>query len=119
MDGLTDEVIRNLSVIDPDASEEAISIIGAKKNLRPLSCRRPARSARAGPDHEDRRRRHAGADARNAVVDEMNLKTVMKRPPSSAELRDLKFAFCVAKHVKSNTIVDAEELAPSASAPAR
>ncbi len=47
----------------------------------------------------------------NAVVDEMNLKTVTQRPPSSAELRDLKFAFRVAKHVKSNTIVYAKDLA--------
>ena len=47
----------------------------------------------------------------NAVVDEMQLKTVTKRAPSEAELRDLRFAFRVAKHVKSNTIVYAKELA--------
>ena len=34
-----------------------------------------------------------------------------KRAPSDAELRDLKFAFRVAKHVKSNTIVYAKDLA--------
>ena len=47
----------------------------------------------------------------NAVVDEMQLKTVTKRAPSEAELRDLRFAFRVAKHVKSNTIVYAKDLA--------
>jgi phosphoribosylaminoimidazolecarboxamide formyltransferase / IMP cyclohydrolase len=41
----------------------------------------------------------------NAVVDDLALKTVTKRAPTDAELRDLKFAFRVAKHVKSNTIV--------------
>ena len=47
----------------------------------------------------------------NAVVDDITLKTVTKRAPTDAELRDLKFAFRVAKHVKSNTIVYAKDLA--------
>jgi len=47
----------------------------------------------------------------NAVVDDMTLKVVTKRAPTDAELRDLKFAFRVAKHVKSNTIVYARESA--------
>ncbi len=47
----------------------------------------------------------------NAVVDEMQLKTVTKRAPSEAELADLRFAFRVAKHVKSNTIVYAKDRA--------
>src|SRR5258707_342436 len=47
----------------------------------------------------------------NAVVDDMPLKVATKRAPSDAELRDLKFAFRVAKHVKSNTIVYAKDLA--------
>jgi phosphoribosylaminoimidazolecarboxamide formyltransferase/IMP cyclohydrolase len=34
-----------------------------------------------------------------------DLKTVTKRAPSEQELEDLLFAFAVAKHVKSNTIV--------------
>ena len=47
----------------------------------------------------------------NAVVDEMQLKVVTKRAPSEAELNDLRFAFRVAKHVKSNTIVYAKDRA--------
>ena len=38
------------------------------------------------------------------------LKVVTKRAPTNAELRDLAFAFRVAKHVKSNTIVYAKDL---------
>jgi phosphoribosylaminoimidazolecarboxamide formyltransferase/IMP cyclohydrolase len=45
------------------------------------------------------------------VVDDMALKVVTKRAPTEAELRDLRFAFRVAKHVKSNTIVYAKDLA--------
>jgi len=43
--------------------------------------------------------------------DDMALKVATSRAPTDAELRDLKFAFRVAKHVKSNTIVYAKDLA--------
>ena len=47
----------------------------------------------------------------NAVVEDMKLIVVTKRAPTEAELGDLKFAFRVAKHVKSNTIIYAKDLA--------
>jgi phosphoribosylaminoimidazolecarboxamide formyltransferase / IMP cyclohydrolase len=96
-------------IIAPDATEEAIKIVAAKKNLRLLL-------AGGLPDP-----REPGLTAKtvaggllvqsrdNAVVDEMQLKTVTKRAPSEAELNDLRFAFRVAKHVKSNTIVYAKD----------
>ncbi len=98
-------------IIAPDASEEAITIVGAKKNLRLLL-------AGGVPDP-----RAFGLTAKtvaggllvqtrdNAVVDDMELKPVTRRAPSEAELRDLRFAFRVAKHVKSNTIVYAKDAA--------
>ena len=98
-------------IIAPDATEEAIKIVAAKKNLRLLI-------AGGLPDP-----RAGGLTVKtvaggllvqsrdNAVVDEMQLKTVTKRAPSAAELADLRFAFRVAKHVKSNTIVYAKERA--------
>ncbi|MFZ0528555.1 MAG: bifunctional phosphoribosylaminoimidazolecarboxamide formyltransferase/IMP cyclohydrolase [Xanthobacteraceae bacterium] len=98
-------------IIAPDASEEAITIVGAKKNLRLLL-------AGGLPDP-----RAAGLTAKtvaggllvqsrdNAVVDDMDLKPVTKRAPSNAELRDLRFAFRVAKHVRSNAIVYAKDCA--------
>jgi phosphoribosylaminoimidazolecarboxamide formyltransferase / IMP cyclohydrolase len=96
-------------IIAPDASEEAIAIVAAKKNLRLLL-------AGGLPDP-----RAAGLTAKTvaggllvqsrdgAVVDDMDLKPVTKRAPTNAELRDLRFAFRVAKHVKSNTIVYAKD----------
>jgi phosphoribosylaminoimidazolecarboxamide formyltransferase/IMP cyclohydrolase len=98
-------------IIAPDATEEAIAIVSAKKNLRLLL-------AGALPDP-----RAMGLTAKtvaggllvqsrdNATVDGMTLKVATKRAPTDAELRDLKFAFRVAKHVKSNTIVYAKDLA--------
>ena len=47
----------------------------------------------------------------NAVVDGMALEVVTRRAPTNRELADLKFAFRVAKHVKSNAIVYAREVA--------
>jgi phosphoribosylaminoimidazolecarboxamide formyltransferase/IMP cyclohydrolase len=96
-------------IIAPDASDEAIAIVGAKKNLRLLL-------AGALPDPKAAGvtlRTVAGgflAQARDsAVVDDMDLKVVTKRAPSGAELADLRFAFRVAKHVKSNAIVYAKD----------
>jgi phosphoribosylaminoimidazolecarboxamide formyltransferase/IMP cyclohydrolase len=51
----------------------------------------------------------------SAVVDDMPLKVVTARAPTNAERRDLAFAFRVAKHVKSNTIVYARIAPPSGS----
>jgi phosphoribosylaminoimidazolecarboxamide formyltransferase/IMP cyclohydrolase len=41
----------------------------------------------------------------------MDLRSVTRRAPTNAELRDLRFAFRVAKHVKSNTIIYAKDSA--------
>jgi phosphoribosylaminoimidazolecarboxamide formyltransferase / IMP cyclohydrolase len=98
-------------IIAPAASQEAIAIVGAKKNLRLLL-------AGGLPDP-----RAAGLTAKtvaggllvqsrdNAIVEDMKLAVVTKRAPTDAELADLAFAFRVAKHVKSNTIVYAKDRA--------
>jgi phosphoribosylaminoimidazolecarboxamide formyltransferase/IMP cyclohydrolase len=41
----------------------------------------------------------------NAAISGMDLRVVTKRQPSDAEWSDLRFAFQVCKHVKSNAIV--------------
>jgi phosphoribosylaminoimidazolecarboxamide formyltransferase/IMP cyclohydrolase len=98
-------------IIAPDATEEALAIVAARRNLRLLL-------ASGMPDP-----RAVGLTAKtvaggllvqsrdNAVIDDMTLKVATKRAPTDIELRDLKFAFRVAKHVKSNTIVYAKDLA--------
>jgi phosphoribosylaminoimidazolecarboxamide formyltransferase / IMP cyclohydrolase len=92
-------------IIAPDADEEAIALVAGKKNLRLLLTgglpdpRAPGlavRSVSGGLLFQARD---------NAVVDDMPLKVVTKRAPTAQELADLKFAFRVAKHVKSNAIV--------------
>ena len=92
-------------IIAPDADEEAIALVGAKKNLRLLL-------TGGLPDPRARGltvRTVAGGmlvqGRDNAVVDDMDLKVVTRRAPTAQELSDLKFAFRVCKHVKSNAIV--------------
>jgi phosphoribosylaminoimidazolecarboxamide formyltransferase/IMP cyclohydrolase len=55
----------------------------------------------------------------NGMVEDLELKVVTKRAPTAQELEDMKFAFKVAKHVKSNAVVYAKDGQTSASAPAR
>lgn len=96
-------------IIAPDADEAAREVIAAKKNLRLLIAgglpdpRAPGltvRSVAGGLLVQSRD---------NGNVDDVELKVVTKRAPSDRELADLKFAFRVAKHVKSNTIVYAKD----------
>jgi phosphoribosylaminoimidazolecarboxamide formyltransferase/IMP cyclohydrolase len=95
-------------IIAPDASEEAIAIIAAKKNLRLLLTgglpdpRAPGtvlRTLAGGFLVQDR-------DA--ADVAAMDLQVVTRRAPTEAERADLLFAYRVCKHVKSNAIVYAK-----------
>src|SRR5690606_35753248 len=44
-----------------------------------------------------------------ALVDDTPLRLVTRRAPTPGEIADLKFAFKVAKHVKSNAIVFAKD----------
>ena len=98
-------------IIAPDADEEAIKIVVAKKNLR-LLLAGGLPDPRAGGTIVKSVAGGLLVQSRdNAVVDEMQMKTVTKRAPSEAEFADLRFAFRVAKHVKSNTIVYAKNRA--------
>ncbi len=92
-------------IIAPDATDEARAIVAGKKNLRLLVTgglpdrRSPGtlvKSVAGGLLVQ-------GRD--NAIVEDMELKVVTRRSPTPEELADLRFAFRVAKHVKSNAIV--------------
>lgn len=96
-------------IIAPDVTEEAKSIIARKPNLRLLT-------AGGLPDP-----RAAGITAKtvsggllvqsrdNGMVEDLDLKVVTKRAPTAQELEDMKFAFKIAKHVKSNAVIYAKD----------
>ncbi|RUV35676.1 bifunctional phosphoribosylaminoimidazolecarboxamide formyltransferase/IMP cyclohydrolase [Mesorhizobium sp. M7A.F.Ca.MR.148.00.0.0] len=102
-----EEIVKTFTevIIAPGATDEAAAIVAAKKNLRLLVTgglpdpRMPGTTVKsvAGGLLVQ------GRD--NAVVDDLELKVVTTRAPTPAEMADLKFAFRIAKHVKSNAIV--------------
>jgi phosphoribosylaminoimidazolecarboxamide formyltransferase/IMP cyclohydrolase len=96
-------------IIAPDASEDAMAIVAGKKNLRLLLAGALPDPRGAGIAFRNVAGGFLAQSRDNAVVDDMELRVVTKRAPSAAELADLRFAFRVAKHVKSNAIVYARD----------
>jgi phosphoribosylaminoimidazolecarboxamide formyltransferase/IMP cyclohydrolase len=92
-------------IIAPDATVEAQAIIASKKNLRLLVSGGLADPRAAGTLVKSVTGGLLVQSRDNAVIDDADLKVVTKRAPTDAEMSDLKFAFRVAKHVKSNAIV--------------
>ncbi|MDQ0137952.1 phosphoribosylaminoimidazolecarboxamide formyltransferase/IMP cyclohydrolase [Neorhizobium galegae] len=95
-------------IIAPEVSDEAQAIIAAKKNLRllvtgglpdPRSRGLTAKTVSGGLLVQTRD---------NGMVEDIDLRVVTKRAPTPTELEDMKFAFKVAKHVKSNAVVYAK-----------
>jgi phosphoribosylaminoimidazolecarboxamide formyltransferase / IMP cyclohydrolase len=112
LDGETASEISKLFtevILASDADENARAIIATKKNLRLLLLK----------DIPDQRTPSVNVKSiiggllvqtgDNFTVDDMELKIVTKRAPTPAEMRDLKFAFKIAKHVKSNAIIYARD----------
>jgi len=96
-------------IIAPEVSDEAQQIIAAKKNLRllvtgglpdPRSRGITAKTVAGGLLVQTRD---------NGMIEDIDLRVVTKRAPTATELEDLKFAYKVAKHVKSNAIVYAKD----------
>lgn len=95
-------------IIAPDFTEEARQVLVAKKNLRVL---RMGENLRISA-HLELRRISGGVlvQERDAeLLDEEKFEIVTERKPTVAELRALRFAWAICKHVKSNAIVYAAE----------
>ena len=98
-------------IIAPDMTEGAAALLAKKKNLRVLTTGGVPDPTDAGITFKSLaggfllQTRDAGR-----VLSE-GLKVVTKRAPTAKELEDMLFAFRVAKHVKSNAIVYAKNLA--------
>jgi phosphoribosylaminoimidazolecarboxamide formyltransferase / IMP cyclohydrolase len=109
--------------IAPDFTPEAKEILRPKKNLRVLrmtdsiaDCGQfwmPIADLRAiNPRSIELRRIGGGVLAQDRdieLLDEGKLEIVSNRKPSSSEMRAMRFAWAICKHVKSNAIVYASE----------
>ena len=110
LDGATAKAITGIFtevVVAPDADEEALALFAAKKNLRLLLTGDLPDPRRAGL--------FAKTIAGGWLVQDRDagvpgdFRVVTKRAPTAQELADCRFAWTVAKHVKSNAIVYAKD----------
>lgn len=96
-------------VIAPGASEDAIAVFSKKKNLRLLITdalpdpKAPSLDFRSIAGGMLVQERDTGR------IELADLKVVTERAPTEQELKDMLFAWRVAKHVKSNCIVYAKD----------
>ena len=96
-------------IIAPEFDDDALEVLSAKKNLRLLAAGSLADPAAAGRTVKSVAGGYLLQGRDNGVIGASDLRVVSKRAPTDAELADLLFAFKVAKHVKSNTIVYARD----------
>ncbi|MEZ5560703.1 MAG: bifunctional phosphoribosylaminoimidazolecarboxamide formyltransferase/IMP cyclohydrolase [Pseudomonadales bacterium] len=108
LDGATLDVILEQQfvevVIAPEVAETAVAVAKRRRNVRLLSCG-PLAGGTRGLEYK----RVGGGllvqSADELCLDDSGLRTVTRRAPGEAELRDLLFAWRVAWFVKSNAIV--------------
>jgi phosphoribosylaminoimidazolecarboxamide formyltransferase/IMP cyclohydrolase len=90
-------------LIAPSYTADALELLASKKNVRVLTC--PLGQPAGAFDYK----RVGGGllvqSADEARIQIADLKVVTQRAPSDTELRDMLFAWRVAKYVKSNAIV--------------
>jgi phosphoribosylaminoimidazolecarboxamide formyltransferase/IMP cyclohydrolase len=107
-DGRTAEAIAQIFtevVIAPDYEDEALKVLTAKKNLRLLR-------ANGYPQDQPELRRVAGGflvQTSDPSDSAREARVVTRSQPTDEQWQDLRFAWVVAKHVKSNAIVFARE----------
>ncbi len=108
LDGATaEEIVKIFTevVIAPDATEEAKAVFAGKKNLRLLTTGALPDAKAGGLAFKQVAGGFLVQDRDAGHVAPSDLKVVTRRAPSEAEMRDLMFAWTVAKHVKSNAII--------------
>jgi phosphoribosylaminoimidazolecarboxamide formyltransferase/IMP cyclohydrolase len=96
-------------VIAPDADDDAIAVFAARRNLRLLLTGPLPDPAAPGVTFKSVAGGFLVQGRDTARLTAADLKIVTKRAPTAAEVRDMLFAFTVAKHVKSNAIVFARD----------
>ena len=112
LDGATAEAITEIFtevVAAPAADDDAKAIFAKKKNLRLLITGDLPDSKRPGLMMKNIAGGYLLQSRDNGYVANGDLRVVTKREPTQQELADCRFAWTVAKHVKSNAIVYAKD----------
>ncbi len=114
LDGSTAQAIRAIFtelVIAPDADADARKALADRKNLRLLTTGGLSGSGDGSAVILQVSGGFLVQDRDRGGISRTDLKVVTKREPTAREIEDLMFAWTVAKHVKSNAIVHAKDLA--------
>lgn len=98
-------------IIAPDVDDAARELFATKKNLRILTTGDLANPTEKGWALKTVAGGFLAQNRDNRTVESLDLNVVTKAQPSDKQMNDLKFAFQVAKHVKSNAIVYVREQA--------
>jgi phosphoribosylaminoimidazolecarboxamide formyltransferase / IMP cyclohydrolase len=97
------------AIAAPDYEPVALKVLAAKKNLRVMQ----VRPSEPGSKPYDLRVISDNGllvqDRDRGVLDESMIRVVSQRQPTDEEIRALRFAWILAKHVKSNAIVYARD----------
>ncbi len=112
LDGETARAISEIFtevVAAPNADDEAKAVFAAKKNLRLLLTGDLPNPARPGLTIKSIAGGLLVQSRDGSTLADLDLKVVTKRQPTQQELADCRFAWTVAKHVKSNAIVYAKD----------
>jgi len=101
------EILKLLTevVIAPEAEAEAVALFAKKKNVRLLTTGGLADPCSSGLTFKSVAGGFLVQSRDDARLTPADLSVVTKRAPSEEEVRDMLFAFTIAKHVKSNAIV--------------
>ena len=97
-------------IVAPEYEKGALQAFKVKKNLRVLNCGHWQSPEQPWMMYKRVNGGLLVQDADILQIDDEQLTVVSKKQPSDEQLRDLKFAWKVAKRVKSNAIVYAKDL---------
>ncbi|TXC73489.1 bifunctional phosphoribosylaminoimidazolecarboxamide formyltransferase/IMP cyclohydrolase [Sphingorhabdus soli] len=112
LDGPTAEAIADIFtevVVAPDADDDAKAVFAKKKNLRLLLTGELGDPRRAGLAMKSIAGGMLLQSRDNGFVADADFRIVTRRAPTPQELADCRFAWTVARHVKSNAIVYAKD----------
>lgn len=96
-------------VIAPEISDDALAILAKKTNLRVLATGAMPDPTEPGVTVKTLAGGFLVQSRDIGAVADTDLAIATRRPPTEAERRDLRFAWTVVKHVKSNAIVIAKD----------
>jgi phosphoribosylaminoimidazolecarboxamide formyltransferase/IMP cyclohydrolase len=110
--GVAEEILKNFveAVIAPNFEPKALELFAAKKNIRVMELPLPNKDKAPRLDIKKVTGGVLLQDEDSINLDPEKIKVAGEVNPSEAQMKDLRFAWTVAKHVKSNAIIYVKNL---------